>query len=138
MTSTSSSDHLTLKTVIRTQDFDASKRFYNEILKLLIVQEWHDDPDKGCIMSISADRQEALVEIIEVEPGSPFYDPAYENQVHSDKVHIQIQTDNVEYWESRLSKYGVPFEGPLSKPWNSRYLYVRDPDGLQIIIHSKH
>ena len=49
---------------------------------------------------------------------------------------IQIRTDNVEYWAERLNNKWEA-RGPVLRPWGSFYLYLRDPDGLQIIIYEE-
>ena len=56
--------------------------------------------------------------------------------IENDKTDIQLRTDNVEYWATRLKeKWNA--RGPVLRPWGSHYLYLRDPDGLHIIIYQE-
>lgn len=46
---------------------------------------------------------------------------------------IQIRTHDVQYWANKLEGK-CPLKGPVGRPWGSKYLYLRDPDNLQVIL----
>lgn len=128
---------LSLKTVIRTKDFEASKHFYTEILKLVIVEEYNDgDGSKGVIMRFGSESSNAFLEISEIEKNHGYYQEAFSEKLKNDKIDIQLKTDDVAYWAKLLNNKWEA-RGPVLRPWGSHYLYVRDPDGLQIIIYQE-
>ncbi|MDN5204702.1 VOC family protein [Fulvivirgaceae bacterium BMA10] len=128
-------DLLSLKTVIRTRDFETSKKFYTEILNLAIVEEYSGE-NRGCIVRLGPENSNAFFEISEIPEGHYYYDPSFSHTVANDKIDIQIRTDSVDYWANRL-KEKWEARGPIERPWGSHYLYLKDPDGLQIIIYQE-
>ncbi|MEW7291115.1 VOC family protein [Aquimarina sp. 2304DJ70-9] len=128
---------LSLKTVIRTKDFEASKIFYTEILNLGIVQEYNDgDGSKGLILRFGKEGSTAFFEISEIKHDHYYYQEPFSDPIKNDKIDIQLRTDNITYWATRLhEKWSA--RGPVLRPWGSYYLYLRDPDGLQIIIYQE-
>lgn len=128
---------LSLKTVIRTKDFEASKLFYTQVLRLEIVEEYDDgDGSKGVIVRFGPEGSNAFFEISEIEKDHSYYQEAFNETIENDKTGIQLRTDNVEYWAALL-KEKWSARGPVLRPWGSYYLYLRDPDGLQIIIYQE-
>ena len=128
---------LSLKTVIRTKDFEASKIFYTQLLQLEIIEEYDDgDGSKGLIMRFGAEGSNAFFEISEIEKTHAYYQEAFNSTLENDKTGIQLKTDTMEYWATLLKeKWNA--RGPILRPWGSCYLYLRDPDGLQIIIYQE-
>ena len=121
-----------LKTVIRTKDFLASKKFYHKILNLNIVEEYDDgDGSKGCILGFTKDSNNAFIEISEIKPSHSYYQEAFSKALDHDKIDIQIKTDSIDYWAERLRPV-CEIRGPVKRPWGAYYLYLRDPDGLQL------
>ena len=58
---------LSLKTVIRTKDFQASKKFYTQILNLEIVEEYDEENgSRGVIMRFGEESNNAFFEISEI------------------------------------------------------------------------
>lgn len=128
---------LGVKTVIRTKDFEAAKQFYVDILDLKIVEEYDDgNGSKGCIMGFNLAHNNAFVEISEIKPTHSYYQPAFSRTVDNDKLEIQIKTEDVDYWAEKLKSVWEA-RGPIERPWGSRYLYLRDPDGVHIIIYQE-
>ncbi|MEQ8358074.1 MAG: VOC family protein [Cytophagales bacterium] len=128
---------LSLKTVIRTKNLKVSKEFYTQILNLIIVEEYNDgDGSKGCIMRIGDQNSNAFIELSEIDSEHYYYQDSFSNNVQSDKIDLQIKTNDVNHWAAWLNeKWEV--RGPVLRPWGSQYLYLRDPDGLQIIIYQE-
>ncbi|GAA4279241.1 VOC family protein [Aquimarina mytili] len=128
---------LSLKTVIRTKDFEASKSFYTKILNLEIVQEYNDgDGSKGVILRFGPEGSTAFFEISEIKDTHYYYQKSFSESISNDKIDIQLRTDNIEYWATRINALWTA-RGPVLRPWGSYYLYLRDPDGLQIIIYQE-
>ncbi len=124
-----------LKSVIRTKKFDAAREFYHSILELEIVEEYDDgNGSRGCILSLQG--AGAFIEISEIKPNHSYYQSAFNKSIESDKIDIQIRTNTIQYWASKLE--GIwESRGPIDRPWGSKYLYLRDPDGLHIIIYEE-
>ncbi len=128
---------LSLKTLIRTKDFEASKNFYTQILHFKIIEEYDDeDGSRGCIVRIGQENNNAFIEISEINKDHPYFDESFSQNIGNDKMDIQIRTDSIDYWAVHL-KEKWDARGPIDRPWGSRYLYLRDPDGLQIIIYQE-
>lgn len=128
---------LSLKTVIRTKDFKVSKNFYTRILKLAISEEYDDGGARGCIVELGPEPNKAFIEISEINPDDDYFQADFARESQTDKVDMQIKTGNVEYWAERLKENNWPARGPVLRPWGFRYLYLRDPDNLQIIIYEE-
>ncbi|MEM9686503.1 MAG: VOC family protein [Bacteroidota bacterium] len=126
---------LSLKTVIRTKDFDASKHFYTRILNLEIVEEYHGE-NRGCIMRFGNRESNAFLELSEIPENHYYFNASFHRYVENDKIDIQLKTDSVDDWADHL-KEKWEARGPVDRPWGSRYLYLRDPDGLQLIIYEE-
>jgi len=135
--SSPSNSLLSLKTVIRTKDFEASKTFYTQILLLEIIEEYDDgNGSKGLIMRFGPKGSNAFFEISEILNNHNYYQESFSKNFKNDKTDIQLKTNKIEYWATRLNeKWNA--RGPILRPWGSRYLYLRDPDGLQIIIYQE-
>ncbi len=128
---------LSLKTVIRTKDFIAAKEFYTKILNLEIVEKYNDgDGSRGIILRYGKENSNAFFEISEISPEHYYYQEPFDNPLENDKIDIQLRTDNIQYWATHL-KENWTARGPVLRPWGSQYLYLRDPDGLQIIIYQE-
>jgi catechol 2,3-dioxygenase-like lactoylglutathione lyase family enzyme len=117
--------------MIRVRDFDASRRFYVEVLGLEVVEEWDTPGDRGCIVGLG--EQGGFLEMLAPSPGNPKHRPEFEEPVVSDKIELQIHVDSVDEWAEHLS--GVTgIEGPITRPWGNRYLWIRDPDGVRVAL----
>ncbi|WP_299439956.1 VOC family protein [uncultured Aquimarina sp.] len=126
---------LSLKTVIRTKDYDASKKFYCQILNLDLVEEYNSE-NRGCILRVGDKDTNAFLEISEIPKGHYYYHTSFDEYVENDKIDIQIKTNDIDQWAEHLNeKWEV--KGPIDRPWGAQYLYLRDPDGLQIIIYQE-
>lgn len=127
---------ISLKTVIRTKDYDVSKLFYTQILNLNIIEEYNDcNGVKGIILSIDKGNN-GLIEISEILEVNESFQSNFNEEVKSDKISLQIKTDDIEFWSLNL-KSRYEFTGPILKPWGAYYLYLRDPDGIQIVFYQE-
>ena len=128
---------LSLKTVIRTKDFEISKDFYTRILGLEVDEEYEDPGDRGFIFRLGSEPNNAFIEISEISEEHDYFQEAFALESANDKVDMQIRTNDVNYWAERLKKENWPARGPVKRPWGHRYLYLRDPDNLRIIIYEE-
>ena len=127
---------VSLKTTIRTKDFELSKMFYSKILNCKVVEEYDDDGSRGCILKIGGEGSNAYLELSEIDSNHYYFNPSFKNTFQNDKIDLQIKTDSIVFWTERLTKLWK-VRGPVDRPWGSKYLYLRDPDGLQIIIYEE-
>lgn len=117
-----------LKALIRCRDLDASLAFYVDLLGLTVVEEWDDDGDRGFIVEFGSGG--GLLELLASNPAHPSHDPDFHRDVVNDKIVLQIQVDAVDDWVDRVDQV----EGPVTRPWGNRYLYLRDPDGVSVAL----
>ncbi len=130
-------DLVNLKTTIRVRDFDASIQFYSSVLQFNIVEEYDDENgSRGCILRIGSEESNAFIEVSEIEPKHSYFNPSFKKPFLNDKIDLQIKTGSMEFWVERLQKLWKA-RGPVDRPWGSKYLYLKDPDGLQIIIYEE-
>lgn len=126
---------LSLKTAIRTKDFDASKKFYTQVLGLPISEEYSGE-NRGCIVRLGEEPSNAFLEISEIPKDHYYHHPSFLADVANDKMDLQIRTDSLDYWATKLAGT-YECRGPIDRPWGSRYLYLRDPDGIQVILYEE-
>ena len=87
-------------------------------------------------MRFGPEGSNAFIEISKIEKDHVYYQDAFSLTIENDKTGIQLRTDTMEYWAALLKeKWNT--RGPILRPWGSSYLYLRDPDGLQIIIYQE-
>lgn len=122
---------LSLKTMLRCRDLAASRRFYATVLGLPVVEEWDTSGDVGCILEFGAGG--GFLELLAVDSRHPKYDAAFEQCVANDKIELQIRVESVDAWAELLAGK-IPAEGPVTRPWGNRYLWIRDPDGVRIAL----
>jgi len=126
-----------VKTVIRTKDFEASKNFYSQVLGFDIVEEYDEEKGvRGCILRIGKTGSNAFLEISAVDTDHYYYNKSFDRTFDNDKIDLQIKTNSIDYWVKNLDDKWKK-KGPVDKPWGATYLYLRDPDGLQIIIYQE-
>jgi len=120
-----------LKTMLRCRDFTAAREFYVDVLRLEIVEEWASPGDQGCIVGFG--QGGGFLELLAPSPEHPKHRVAFEEQVANDKIELQIHVDSVDDWAERLAAR-MDVEGPVTRPWGNRYLWVRDPDGIRVAL----
>lgn len=129
-------DLLGMKTVIRTKDYRAALHFYTNLLKLEVISAYDDgDGSRGSILQVGREGGSAFIELSEIRKDHRYHQEAFDRSFENDKVDLQIRTGNVAYWAKRLREHKWPAKGPVLRPWGAHYLYLKDPDGLQIILY---
>jgi len=112
-----------LKTKITTPRLADTRAFYESLFGLTVVEEWDEPGDKGVILQFPDGHREALLEI---------YDG--QGTQHFVGLSLQFRVDDVESFIASLPA-GVSFEGPDRRPWGSTYVYLRDPNDIQVIVY---
>lgn len=112
-----------LKTKISTPLFDETVTYYKEIFGMVIGQEWEKPDDKGAILLFKDGENEALLEVYFSEKNHDF-----------SGLSLQFRVDSLDAFMKTLPK-SVSYEGPRDRPWGSRYLYLRDPNDIMIIVY---
>jgi catechol 2,3-dioxygenase-like lactoylglutathione lyase family enzyme len=112
-----------LKTKITTGRLAETRAFYIDCLGMHVVEEWQQENDVGCILSLAGGGREALLEIYEgPQPG----DLA--------ALSLQFRTDDLAAFEASLPP-GTRVRGPVKRPWGSAYLYLTDPNGITVVVY---
>jgi catechol 2,3-dioxygenase-like lactoylglutathione lyase family enzyme len=120
-----------MKFTIRTAGFEKSIRFYSEFLGLESIESWNEKTDRGIIFEIG---DSARIEISEVYAQDENYRKEFAEILKSEKVDIQLKVDELGHWIKKLEKHNWPYRGPVHRPWGSTYVYLKDPDGVKIIL----
>lgn len=125
---------LELKVVLRCQDYQASRRFYGEVLGLPVLESWEEEGGQGCIFGLGGEGKSSSLEIYQMKPGDRRYSPVFAAPFENDKLDLQLRTDDLEPWITKLQ--GVwEFSGPQRLPWGERRITLRDPDNLLISLY---
>ncbi len=112
-----------LKTKITTPRLAETRAFYESLFDLRVVEEWNEPDDRGVILQFPDGYREALLEIYD-GPGP--HDFA--------GLSLQFRVDNLKSFTASLPT-NIIFEGPDRRPWGSTYLYLRDPNEIQVIVY---
>jgi catechol 2,3-dioxygenase-like lactoylglutathione lyase family enzyme len=112
-----------LKTQITTPRLADTQAFYQSVFGLSVVEEWDEPDDKGVILQFPDGHREALLEVYEGSDTQNFVG-----------LSLQFRVDHLESFIASLPA-GVLFEGPDHRPWGSTYLYLRDPNDIQVIVY---
>lgn len=125
---------LSLKIVIRCKNFLDSRRFYTDILKLPVLQEWGEEQGKGCVFGFGEHGNAGFLEIYEMTKADPRFRAEFLAPMSSDKIDIQLGMESLDAWIERLDGL-VEFLGPATLPWGQRWIQLRDPDGVRVAIY---
>lgn len=113
----------TLKTKITTPHLNATKTFFESVLGLVVVEEWDEPNDRGVILEFESGSREALLEIYDGEATQDF-----------SGLSLQFRVRSVDEVLNGLPE-GIAYEGPTKRPWGSTYVYLEDPNGIQVIVY---
>jgi catechol 2,3-dioxygenase-like lactoylglutathione lyase family enzyme len=112
-----------LKTKITTVSLAETRDFYVACLGMRIVCEWREESDVGCILALSSEGGQALLEICESKQPSDL-----------SGLSLQFRTENLSAFRTSLPE-DVEVRGPVKRPWGSTYLYLMDPNNLCVIVY---
>ena len=110
-----------IKTRIETALFDETLDFYRSIIGLRVVDQFEESP--GAILSVSDELSEGFLEIAFSETPRT-----------ASEVSLQFRTPDInQFVEGIFGK--VEYKGPQYKPWGSKYVYMKDPNGVSVIVY---
>lgn len=111
-----------LKTKITTPILAETCAFFVTCLGMRVVEEWREENDVGCILTLSGDGREALLEIYEGASVEGFTG-----------LSLQFRTEDLAAFKAGLPST-IECRGPITRPWGSSYLYLTDPNGISVIV----
>lgn len=114
---------LSLKTKLSTDKLAETTAFYRQLFDLQMLEEWDHPGDKGVILGLGGDRNEALLEIYDSNTGADFSGLSLQFRVADIQAFVRSLPETLEY------------EGPRVRPWGSTYVYIRDPNDVLIIVY---
>ena len=112
-----------LKTKISTPRLAETQAFYRTVFGMTVAEEWEEPDDKGVILALRDGREEAFLEIYDTETVHDF-----------SGLSLQFKTTSMDQFVEELPA-DISYEGPKPRPWGSTYLYMTDPNGIQIIVY---
>lgn len=115
---------LSLKTKIVTPRVEETRDWYVELLGLVVLEQWDEPGDRGCILGLGDAPGEALLEL---HRGDEVFDFG--------GLSLQFRVADVDRFEVPDSGR-FPSRGPVDRPWGSRYLFLTDPNGAAVVIFS--
>ena len=113
-----------LKTKIITPLYDETLAYYAGLPGLALVEQWDEPGDKGAILGFVGGAEEAFLEIYAGSGPAEF-----------SELSLQFRTADADAFRAAIEA-DYACEGPVDRPWGSRYLYLTDPNGIRIIVYS--
>ena len=101
------------------------------LLGLSVVEEWDNPGDQGCIVEFGPGG--GFLELLGPAAATPRRRAEFESDVMNDKIELQVHVDSVDDWASDLQGV-MEIEGPVTRSWGNRYLWIRDPDGIRVAL----
>ncbi|RMH16201.1 MAG: VOC family protein [Gemmatimonadetes bacterium] len=114
-------DFTGFKVRLQTADIEATVAFYHGLLGLEIVDRWSEGDDSGVIFGLSDATGTAFLEFGRVE--SP----------NNGAASVQLRVEDMDGFLRGLGDAWA-VDGPHERPWGSVYSYLRDPNGVQVIV----
>ncbi len=112
-----------LKVRLQAADLAATTFFFRDVLGLEVVDRWSGADDSGIVFGLGGVAGSAFLEFGQV--ASP------DNGAAS----VQLRVDDMAGFLARLGdRWAV--DGPHERPWGSVYSYLRDPNGVQVIVYA--
>jgi catechol 2,3-dioxygenase-like lactoylglutathione lyase family enzyme len=113
---------LSARVILRPVDLDRSLRFYGDTLGLKIYREYGTGSSRGVVFFTGGG-------YLEITGRAPPVD------TEVDKVSLWLQVPDLERVHVELAAAGVDIvDPPERKPWGLLEMWIRDPDGLTIVI----
>lgn len=114
---------ISLKTKITTPHLEETRDFYQAVCEMDVLDHWDESGDRGVILESRGGSREALLEIYHGEDSCDF-----------SGLSLQFKVEDIDDFVSSLPSH-IEFEGPVERPWGSRYAYLTDPNGISIIVY---
>jgi predicted enzyme related to lactoylglutathione lyase len=108
------------RVILRPVELERSLAFYGETLGLKIYREYGTGRDRGVVFFTGGG-------YLEITGHAP--------PVDADKVTLWLQVPDLEAVHTELAAAGVDIvDPPERKPWGLLEMWIRDPDGLTIVV----
>lgn len=108
------------RVILRPVDLERSLRFYGDTLGLRVYREYGTGPDRGVVFFMGGGYLEITARAAPVDV---------------DKISLWLQVPDIDEVHTGLAAAGVDIVGPPErKPWGLLEMWIRDPDGLTIVI----
>jgi len=108
------------RVILRPVDLERSLRFYGETLGLHVYREYGSGAGRGVVFFIGG----GYLEVTGTAPASDV-----------DKVSLWLQVPDLQAVHDSLVTKGVDIvDPPERKPWGLDEMWIRDPDGVSIVI----
>ena len=114
---------MSLKTKISTPHMRATRAFYESLFGMAVADEWDAPDDKGVILALKDGAGEAWLEIYETDTAHDF-----------SGLSLQFKVDSLDDFIAALPAE-TSFDGPKARPWGATYLYLTDPNNIQVIVY---
>jgi len=113
-------DVLSSRVILHPVDLERSLRFYGETLGLHPYREYGSGENRGVVFFIGGGYLEVTGNAASVE---------------MDKVSLWLQVRDLQQTHRELASAGVDItDPPERKPWGLDEMWIRDPDGVSIVI----
>jgi catechol 2,3-dioxygenase-like lactoylglutathione lyase family enzyme len=119
-------------TGIRVKDLNQSVKFYTQILGMKESGRSKIEQAKGEVVSLTTHEGGPVLELNYYEKGSPF---ASEYVTGEGMDHLAFQVDDLDKALAEAGKAGYPITLEMKTP-NSRWAYIKDPNGIFIELFS--
>lgn len=118
------------------RDFEASVRFYQEHLGLLLTFEWDRPTGRGALLNAAFG---ATVEIYGAARGQKLKESAKNYDYSAINLAVRVASPAaVDETHARLQSIGLqPESAPADRPWGQRGFVVRDPDGIAVDVYAE-
>jgi lactoylglutathione lyase len=117
-------------TGIRVKDLKESVDFYTKVLGMKVASRSKIPIAKGEVVNLESEGQGFYLELNYYEGGSK-YSTRYRSGEELD--HLAFQVENIDKFEEAARKLGYPVVAEM-KTEKSRWLYIKDPNGIWIEI----
>jgi catechol 2,3-dioxygenase-like lactoylglutathione lyase family enzyme len=101
-----------------------TRDWYRDLFGLVVLEEWDEPGDSGCILGLRSEPGEALLEVHHRQGERAYTGMSLQFRVGS--LDAFVVPDD-ERFRSR---------GPIERPWGSRYLFFEDPNGISVVLFS--
>ena len=111
---------LSARVILRPVDLERSLRFYGDTLGLKIYREYGSGTDRGVVFFTGGGYLEITGRTAPVDV---------------DKLSLWLQVPDLAAVHAQLAAAGVDIvDPPERKPWGLLEMWIRDPDGLTIVV----
>jgi len=113
-----------LKTKLSTPRLAETRAWYARVFGMEVVEEWDEPGDRGVILAFPGGAREALLEIYDTDAAQDFAG-----------LSLQLRVPDIASFVDALGE-DIACDGPTPRPWGSTYLYLRDPNGIRVIVYA--